>query len=119
MAIGVEQRSRLGGMWEAARSLSMALLVVCLSVLVAPSASASTDRGWDLFGLATVQPIDIEQCRVIPARTMQTTQFCDCKPGLFYSTTSDLVTLLRWRHVFQNDCNIATRFIPISEVTMR
>ena len=53
MAIGVEQRGGLGGMWEAARSLSMALVVVCLSVLVAPSASASTDRGWDLFGLAT------------------------------------------------------------------
>ena len=53
MAIGVEQRGRFGGMWEAARSLSMALVVVCLSVLVAPSASASTDRGWDLFGLET------------------------------------------------------------------
>ena len=53
MAIGVEQRGRLGGMWEAARSVTMALLVICLSVLVAPSASASTDRGWDLFGLAT------------------------------------------------------------------
>ena len=53
MAIGVEQRGGLGGMWEAARSVTMALLVVCLSVLVAPSASAATERGWDLFGLAT------------------------------------------------------------------
>lgn len=53
MAKRVEQSGGLRWLWEGARSDIMVLLVVCLSVMVAPSADAASARGWDLFGLAT------------------------------------------------------------------
>ena len=53
MAKRVEQSGGLRWLWEGARSDIMVLLVVCLSVRVAPSADAASARGWDLFGLAT------------------------------------------------------------------
>ena len=53
MAMGVEQRSRLCGLWEVARHAAKGLLLGCLLVVAVPCAHASTGRSWDLFGLAT------------------------------------------------------------------
>ncbi|CAB4609974.1 unannotated protein [freshwater metagenome] len=78
-----------------------------------------TVHSFSIFRTASLNPIDIPQSWIVPTRTMQTTQFAYREACLLYATTSDLISLFTGRHIFENNCDVATIFVPVGKVTIR